>query len=383
MSEYQYYEFQAIDRPLTASEMNEVRSYSTRARITATSFVNEYSWGNFKGDEDVWMEKYFDAFLYLANWGTHIVKLRLPARLLDLETVDPYCGESTSVREKSGNIILTFASEDEEAGGWVDEDEAEGELSSLISVRSELARGDLRALYLGWLLCAQNGELEDDEIEPPVPAGLAQLSASLRGFAEFLRIDTALIDAAAAASPPLIESEPRPEEIRAWLAKLPVADKDDLLARLMVGNDAALGNELVQRMRRERTNRDDQGCAVAERRTVAALRRASEQAAEERMQIAAEKAAREKAERERAAARARAVHLDQLAGKEPVLWKKVESLIATKQPKSYDQAVEVLGDLRDLAARKDELGFRRHVEALRVAHGGKRTLISRLDKVGL
>ncbi len=383
MSEYQYYEFQAIDRPLTTREKDELRSYSTRARITATSFVNEYSWGNFKGDEDAWMEKYFDAFLYLANWGTHIVKLRLPTRLLDLETAEEYCRESASVREKNGNIILTFASEDEEAGGWVDEDEAEGELSSLISVRSELARGDLRALYLGWLLCAQNGELEDDEIEPAVPAGLGQLSASLNSFAEFLRIDTDLIDAAAAASPPLIESEPRPEEIREWLAKLPVTDKDDVLARLMMGNDAALGSELVQRMRRERANRDDQGGAAAERRTVAALLRAREQVAEERTRIAAENAAREKAERERAAARARAMHLNQLAGKEPVLWKKIQSLIATKQPTSYDQAVELLTDLRDLAARKDELDFRRHVEALRAAHGGKRTLIARLEKAGL
>ncbi len=83
MSEYQYYEFQAIDRPLTEKAMGELRSYSTRARITPTTFVNDYSWGNFKGDEDAWMEKYFDAFLYLANWGTHVVKLRLPTRLLD------------------------------------------------------------------------------------------------------------------------------------------------------------------------------------------------------------------------------------------------------------------------------------------------------------
>jgi hypothetical protein len=44
MSEYQYYEFQAIDRPLTAEEMSELRSYSTRARITPTSFVNDYAW---------------------------------------------------------------------------------------------------------------------------------------------------------------------------------------------------------------------------------------------------------------------------------------------------------------------------------------------------
>jgi hypothetical protein len=380
MSEYQYYEFQAIDRPLTAREVDELRSYSSRARITATSFVNEYSWGNFKGNEDAWMEKYFDTFLYLANWGTHIVKLRLSTRLLDLETADEYCRNSASVRAKDGNIILSFASEDEDGDELV---EGEGELSSLISVRSELARGDLRALYLGWLLCVQNGELDDDEIEPLIPAGLGQLSASLSGFADFLRIDSDLIDAAAAASPPLIEIEPRPEEIREWLAKLPVADKDDVLAQLMAGNTAALGSELVQRMRRERASPDEKGPAVAERRTVAALLRASEQAAEERKRIAAEKAAREKAERERVAARARAAHLEQLAGKEPVLWKKVDSLIAMKQPKSYEQAMELLADLRDLAARKDEGGFRRHVEALRAAHRSKPTLIARLDKAGL
>ena len=67
MSEYQYYEFQAIDRPLTEEQMEELRSYSTRATITRTSFVNDYSWGSFKGDADVWMEKYFDAFLLIAT----------------------------------------------------------------------------------------------------------------------------------------------------------------------------------------------------------------------------------------------------------------------------------------------------------------------------
>lgn len=50
MSEYQYYEFLAVDRPLDDAERAEVRCLSTRARITATSFVNEYHWGDFKGD---------------------------------------------------------------------------------------------------------------------------------------------------------------------------------------------------------------------------------------------------------------------------------------------------------------------------------------------
>jgi hypothetical protein len=50
VSEYQYYEFLAVERPLTAAEQAEVRRFSSRARITATSFTNEYHWGDFSGD---------------------------------------------------------------------------------------------------------------------------------------------------------------------------------------------------------------------------------------------------------------------------------------------------------------------------------------------
>ena len=44
MSEYQYYEFQAIDRPLAEADVQVLRALSTRARITATSFINSYEW---------------------------------------------------------------------------------------------------------------------------------------------------------------------------------------------------------------------------------------------------------------------------------------------------------------------------------------------------
>jgi hypothetical protein len=55
MSEYQYYEFVAIDELLTAAQMRELRSRSSRAIITPTSFVNEYHWGDLKGDPIDWM----------------------------------------------------------------------------------------------------------------------------------------------------------------------------------------------------------------------------------------------------------------------------------------------------------------------------------------
>jgi hypothetical protein len=50
VSEYQYFDFRAIDRALTKAEMAELRSASTRAVITSTSFTNHYEWGDLKAN---------------------------------------------------------------------------------------------------------------------------------------------------------------------------------------------------------------------------------------------------------------------------------------------------------------------------------------------
>ncbi len=68
MSEYQYYEFQAIDKPLDKKAVQALRKLSSRAQITPTSFVNEYNWGDFKGNPLKLMEKYFDAFIYFLGF---------------------------------------------------------------------------------------------------------------------------------------------------------------------------------------------------------------------------------------------------------------------------------------------------------------------------
>ena len=75
MSEYQYYEFQAIDLPLTERQIRELRRYSTRASITSTRFVNHDEWGDFKGDASAWMAKYFDAFLYHSSEPSRFLHL--------------------------------------------------------------------------------------------------------------------------------------------------------------------------------------------------------------------------------------------------------------------------------------------------------------------
>jgi hypothetical protein len=63
MSEFQYYEFVAIDHPLTATERKRLRAITGRATITSTRLVNTYEWGDFKADPHELVVKYFDAFL--------------------------------------------------------------------------------------------------------------------------------------------------------------------------------------------------------------------------------------------------------------------------------------------------------------------------------
>src|SRR5690349_16840333 len=90
MSEYQYYEFQAIDRPLDEAAQRVLRQISSRARITAHSLVNTYQWGDFKGDPRRLIEGWFDLFVYWANWGSRTLMLRVPRRFLDPAEVEPY-----------------------------------------------------------------------------------------------------------------------------------------------------------------------------------------------------------------------------------------------------------------------------------------------------
>ena len=162
MSEYQYYEFRALDRRLTAEQQQRLRSLSSRAEISATRLANEYSFGNFRGDPGRLLEEYFDAYLYAANWGTRELAFRLPRALLDAQTAQRYCAEEHRawVTQTAEHVIVRFRWDDDEGDDWI---EGEGLLDPLLAARGELATGDLRLLYLGWLLKIQLGELDEDD----------------------------------------------------------------------------------------------------------------------------------------------------------------------------------------------------------------------------
>jgi hypothetical protein len=181
------------------------------------------------------------------------------------------------------HLILDLISEDE-AGDWVEG--AEDSLPAIVGVRTELAAGDLRPLYLAWLAaygaCERDEDAfdydEEDELEPPVPAGLGALTAPQRALADFLRLDADLLTIAAQASPPLAETKADPRKLARWIKNLPASDKDILLHRVAQGHGAQIQMELRRRFRSEPDTTSDS----RPRRTVAGLLDAAAQARHER-----------------------------------------------------------------------------------------------------
>jgi hypothetical protein len=373
MSEYQYYEFLALDRPLTDQQRAELRSISTRAEITATRFVNEYQWGDFKGDPRKLMERYFDAFLYLANWGTRRLMFRLPRGVLDSKTAERYCYTDTaSLIETGSHLILSLYVDREPDDYW---DQPGGQLAAMVQARAELAAGDLRLLYLAWLLALQSDEVDDEDTEPPVPAGLEHLSASLQAVVDFFEIDEDLIAVAAASSPSIQE----PEGMAGWITFLPAEQKDALLTRVATGEGAQVRALLLRRFRTASGSPPTAPArTAAELWQAAGNRKAARAKAAERSQRQAE------ARTAAAQAASYAKHLDQLATQTEAAWETAAEWIETKRPRDYDLAVSLLRDLQALADRQeDPAAFRKRFLDLRAEHQRKPSLLDRFDQAGL
>jgi hypothetical protein len=173
VSEYQYYEWQTIDRLLTEAEQAAVNGLSNHIGVTASQAVVTYEWSDFKHDARQVLARYFDDFLYFANWGTRRLMFRFPKGLLDEEALAPYLFEDmieVSTAGKSRILEITL-DEEEPEWDWMEDDE-DGMLSGLVSLRNDILEGDYRCLYLAWLSAVsrqdpdENGDLQEPPFRP-------------------------------------------------------------------------------------------------------------------------------------------------------------------------------------------------------------------------
>ncbi|NJN11441.1 MAG: hypothetical protein HC836_39735 [Richelia sp. RM2_1_2] len=370
MSEYQYYEFLALDKPLTATEKADIESLSSRVQITSNQATFVYNYGDFRGNPQEVLEKCFDIMVYMANWGSRQLMFRFPKSLIDVAALEPYCLEDyITVSTKRNSVILDINIRDEDISGWIES--GEGCLSGMVSLRDKILQGDYRCLYLAWLKAATiyfDCEEEENLLEPPVPHNLDNLSGSLSSFVEFFEIDEDLIWVAASAS----DFQEEEEELEDLIPELSEQERNDFLVRLLKG-ESHLCIQLTHRLQELSGKGEININSNTNRRTLSQLIGLREEETNQRF--------KKEGELER---QAKIQKLEALAKKEDKVWEQVFEAIALKQAKPYDQAVASLINLRDLAQYQGKLEeFQASINKIQKDYSKRPGLISRLHKAGL
>jgi hypothetical protein len=374
MSTYQYYEFRAMDRPLTREQREEIASLSSRATVTSHQAIFAYLYEDFRGDEEKLMETHFDMMLCVANWGTRRVMFRLPSSLIDMNQLDSFCiSEEIGhwlTKDKQYTILdLNFENEDMYGDGI----EGEGLLNELIDLREELIQGDFRLLYLAWLKAAKALEMEDiDEeiLEPPVPSGLKQLSNAQEAYIKFLDIDRGMV---AVASEQSEEQQNELIDVEEWIEILTEEKRYEFLLRLSRGeqNLSTIFNRYLHEFATKGQSQKTE--EKTERRTISSLIKDAE---------AWHKQENKKREEEYELARKQRLEL--LAKNKSMVWEKVYKLIDEMNANAYDRAVKQLKELRELSQYQGEEGlFEQQIAKIQSTYSRRQALLRRMRSVGL
>ena len=370
MSEYQYYEFQAIDRPLTQEERAAICELSSRVKPTATTASFNYSYGNFRGDPKQVLARYFDIMYYITNWGTQQLMFRFPTSLINRETIELYCIDNYISLSFAGDwAILDWEfSQEEGFNDWI---EGEGILSELIGLRQEILQQDYRGLYLAWLKAIDLSEgyidIDKTQLEPPLPPGLGQLSAAQKAFTEIFELDEHLLNVACASSGKLTTiSEQTWQQA---ISQLSASERQDFLLRLAKGE-----HNLSAKFKQKLSQLIPTSPASNQlRRTI-----------QELLEAAAEEGKKAEKRRQQEVEAKRIEELQTLAKREAQVWQQVESLIQKAQSKSYDEAVKLLVKLRDLAEYQNRLPvFQERLNRIYEQYSNRSGLKRRLQEVGL
>ncbi len=351
MSEYQRYEFMAMDRPLTPAQLKAVNDLSSHIEASSTHAVIEYHWGDFKHDPIKVLRQFFDGFLYWANWGSPRLALRFPHGVLPANLIDDYDLDEfvTFTTYPDHDILDIHFGEMEAADEWV-----EYELGSLMPLRDELMEGDPRVLYIAWLACqSMIGDYDDEEEDeeecddesagaagddtdyrPKVPPAFGKLTAAPKALAELLRVPDELLAAVAQHSDNTVALTTN-DDFVAWVKLLPPERRDDYLVRL-AHNEPGLSRLLIKELRQLGQDKTKSAPAQGEYVSYSTLL-AESRAIEARLE-------REALEEERVAHLRR---LQDVFTNRDTYWRQVEQLVVRTTGVGYDEAVALLVELRE------------------------------------
>jgi len=323
------------------------------------------------------MERWFDLHLYLANWGTRRLMIRLPARPIDRDRLDACLGkvDCATLSVSGENLILDISCDEMEFEDW---DDGSGWLEALAPLRAEVLAGDLRLFYLLWLIAVEAGAIATDELEP-IP-GIGPMTGALEAFAGFFGIDSDLVQAAAERSDAVSSDGTSSDAARQVIAAMPDPEKTRVLVRLLDG-DPHVAAELRTMVRKSLEPKTAPASNAP--RTVGELQVRAQSIRLSRERAEADKAAEERRRQEEAAKKARQTRLDAIRRRGESVWREVEDEIERRNSASYDKAAALLFDLKELAEKLGTIEeFLRRLHAIRERHVRKAQFIKRLAALG-
>ncbi|MGB3225628.1 MAG: hypothetical protein WBB23_22760 [Desulforhopalus sp.] len=378
MSEYQYYNFRAIDNPLSPEQMEHLRNISSRAEITPVSFVNEYYWGDLHANPRDLMLDFFDIHVYLANWGSAVLMLRLPREALDKQTLEAFTVDSYfEVESVSDYWLLTWSLGESNDYDLFEEGEGDSWMTRLAPLREELLRGDLRSLYIGWLQAVTVVESMDEEQEPMALDSLGNLTAAQQALAEFLAVDPDLLAGAGIGSRTDTRKEKDGVAHNAWLDTLSREEIQRYLHQMLTGQGAQAERSLQRNFAawQSEANPDTQMC-----RTVEELWQLADQS--QKVRLAQQAKARKKAEAE--TRRKRETYLTLMAKNFGGAWKVVHKDADRGCASGYDSACRQLIDLRDAYDLQGNRNiFQQEFKNFLSEHKQRKALMTRLKSAGI
>ncbi len=320
--------------------------------------------------------------------------LRLPAHVCDRSLLPAYTGDlppagfpyaipsfSFHFEAEYWLVNWEFSKPSVEIDRFIDQSDGPGWLARLLPLRDEILQGDLRALYLGWLARASNSELPLDSIEPPLPAGLLELTPAQQALVEFLMLDVDWLASAAQSSEALADdSDQRGGDFDAWMSDLEPAETRRILRLLVDKEGRRAEHEVTRSLAQWKVARSpSQDAALPTRRTVRAISANVEP--QQRLRLEREEEARlQRAEQHRAAQSAQQKQLLTIADDE---WRRIDTLLQLGSGAAYGKAFIATAALAEAYTQNDRrLEFQRGLARLLSKHGRRAAWVTRLQKAG-
>jgi hypothetical protein len=338
------------------------------------------------------MERYFDAHVYSSDIGQCQFILRVPKPLISPEEAiqatgfgrdrGTYGGSAFSIHDSGQYWLLDWSYTDEDGYDerfQMDED-GPGWMAQLAPLRDELLRGDRRPLYLGWLAALCSKELDDDDLEPPIPPGLQTLTAAQQALVAFLQLDPDLLAVAQSASEEDAGADLHTEMLEEWMRDLPPDDMRNVVRLIMTGAAHQAERGIRAQYASWQQRRNPAGPRSGERRTVAQIEAGRSLA--EQVRIERERVEQEEANACRQAERAR--ELAAVAGRAKQIWQELDVCLRAGSGAAYERAQRAILELHEaLKAGGKAPEFHRGLVKLLSTHGHRRAWVDRLRRVGL